>query len=199
MEGRQTIAELINSSFPDNNQKLITASGLRTFLEILCDSKFNLADDDIGELEISIDGAPASSVRQHLENLNNRLNDESRLGLEVAFDSNTSQTLFRQFDGIASGEPFTHQPPIVLLTQFVDVNAGPSGIFRTFTRRYSPPFATTPDFPIILTQDSIDVVGTNSDGLEASWIRSAAELEVTFTIRLFSGDYIGRMVAYLKR
>lgn len=53
MQSRATITSEIASSFPTNNVKYITAQFLRTFQEIMSSSKFNLIDDDLGDIQFS--------------------------------------------------------------------------------------------------------------------------------------------------
>lgn len=52
MESRATITQGINATFPDNNQKFITAEKVRAFMDIMNDSKFNLIDDSLGDIAI---------------------------------------------------------------------------------------------------------------------------------------------------
>lgn len=53
MQGRATISNENQSSFPTNNTKFITAEFLRTFQELINSSKFNLVDDNLSNIQFS--------------------------------------------------------------------------------------------------------------------------------------------------
>lgn len=53
MEGRASITTEIDTSFPDNNSKFITALLMREFQEVINISKFNLVDDDMFDINFS--------------------------------------------------------------------------------------------------------------------------------------------------
>lgn len=53
MQNRATISSEIASSFPTNNAKFITAEFLRSFQEIINQSKFNLVDDTLSNINFN--------------------------------------------------------------------------------------------------------------------------------------------------
>lgn len=56
MESRSTITTEINATYPDNNEKFITAEKVRVFMDIINASKFNLVDDDLLGIAVTIGG-----------------------------------------------------------------------------------------------------------------------------------------------
>lgn len=69
-ETRARITTEINTTFPNNTQKLITAEDVRKFMEVINCSKFNLADDNLASLQIQNNFILGNNVEQALQNLN---------------------------------------------------------------------------------------------------------------------------------
>lgn len=77
MESRATITTEINATFPDNNSKFITAEKVRAFMDIINASKFNLVDDELGNL--IVDTVNNLTLNQVLNQIYTEVNNNTDL------------------------------------------------------------------------------------------------------------------------
>lgn len=93
MESRATITQEINATFPDNNQKFITAEKVRAFMDIMNDSKFNLIDDSLGDIAIDPSNPNLSLndqitiIENNIQGVNEHLALESLIYGRMEFDA----------------------------------------------------------------------------------------------------------------
>lgn len=96
MENRTTITEEINATFPTNNQKFITAEKVRAFMDIINDSKFNLAEDTLKDIvydpsntNITLDNI-ISELEDNIQDNKDQIQLTKTLALRFEYYSSTS-------------------------------------------------------------------------------------------------------------